>query len=114
MNSDLQDTHKSNGSQHGKVSHRPLNEEVLQSAVEAAKDEVMLVDATGKDHTAEHTKVKSTRLGGVSGFYGRAGDRATRFVLLDPMKASVIAAGAGALLALVLEYGLKRLLKPLR
>lgn len=94
-----QGMHKSNGSQHGKVSHRPLNEEVLQSAVEAAKDEVF--------HTAPPCQRDAGRL------YPRVEDRLTHFVLREPMKASAMAAGVGALLALVLEHSLKRMLSPL-
>jgi len=114
MNSDLQDTQKSNASHHGRVGHRPLSEDVLQSAVEAAKDEVLVVDTSAKGHPAEHVKVKPHRLGLVSGFYQRLEDRATRYVLQEPLKASIMAAGAGALLALVLEHSLKRLVRPPR
>jgi hypothetical protein len=84
MNPDLQTTHKPDGSQHGPVAHRSLNEDVLQSAAEVAKAEVFL------------------------------SDKATRFVARKPMKASLLALGAGALLALLLEQGLKRLLSPKR
>jgi hypothetical protein len=114
MNSDLQDMQKSIGSHHRRVGHRPLNEDVLQSAVEAVKDEVLVVDAPMKGHVAEHVKVKPHRLSVVSGFYKRVEDRATRYVLLEPLKASIMAAGAGALLALVLEHSLKRLVRPTR
>lgn len=102
MNLDLQDTHKSNGSHHGKLSHRPLNEEVLQSAVEAAKDEVFNTN-TAQPHSHEARRL-----------YQRMEDRLTQFVLLEPIKASVMAASLGALMALVLEHRLKRLVGPLR
>jgi hypothetical protein len=114
MNSDLQNTHKSNGSQHEKVSHRPLNERVLQSAVEAAKDEVRVVDASEKGHTAGHAQPKHQRLSDVNGLYQRVEDRTMRYFLLKPMKASIMAAGAGALLALILESSIKKLVKRLR
>ncbi len=86
--------------------HRPLNEEVLQSAADAAKDEV--VDVSAKVNAAEHSYGKSPRSKFASGFYQRVEDRATRFVLLKPMKASIMAASAGALLALLLEHSLKK------
>jgi hypothetical protein len=95
MNPDQQSMHKSNGSQHGKISHRPLNEEVLQSAVEAAKDEVF--NTTQPYQRDAHP------------FYLRAENRVTRFVWQEPMKAAVMAAGVGALLALALETSLKRM-----
>jgi hypothetical protein len=114
MNSDLQDTHKSNGSHHGKVSHRALNEDVLQSAVEAAKDEVLVVDASEKSRAAEHLQPKTHRMSDVNGLYQRVEDRAMRFFLLKPMKTSSMAAGAGAVLALVLEHSIKRLVRRLR
>jgi hypothetical protein len=80
MNPDLQTTHKPDGSQHGPVGHRSLNEDVLQSAAEAAKTEVFLPD---KD---------------------------TPLMKLKPTKDSLLAFGAGAVLALLLERGLRRLL----
>lgn len=98
MNIDHQDTHKSNGSQHGKVSHRPLNEDVLQSAVEAVKDEVL---GSVQPHTRYARRI-----------YQGIEDRLTRFVMQEPMKASIMALCAGALLALVLEKSLKRLVRP--
>jgi ElaB/YqjD/DUF883 family membrane-anchored ribosome-binding protein len=114
MNSDLQDTHKSTGSPRENVSRRPLSEDVLQSAVDAAKDEVLVVDASQKSRVAEHVKVEPHRLSVINSFYQRMEDRATRYVLLKPMKASILAAGAGALLAVVIEHSLKRLVRPLR
>ena len=99
MNPDQQGMHKSNGSHHGKVSHRPLNEDVLQSAVEAAKDEVF--------NTAPPYQHDTHR------FYQRVEGQLTHFVLREPMKASVMAAGVGALLAVVLEHSLKRMVSPL-
>ena len=114
MNSDLQDTPKSNGSHHGNVSHRPLHEHVLQSAVEAAKDEVRVVDASENSRRAEHAQPKHRRLGDVNGLYQRVEDRTMRFFLRKPMKASIMAAGAGALLALILESSIKKLVKRLR
>ncbi len=99
MSPDPHGMHQSNGSHHGKVSHRPLNEEVLQSAVEAAKDEVR--------HTAPPFQRDAGR------FYQRVEDQLTHFVLREPMKASAMAAGVGALLALVLEHSLKKMLSPL-
>ncbi len=99
MNPDQHGMHKSNGSHHGKVSHRPLNEEVLQSAVEAAKDEVF--------NTAQPYQRNARR------FYPRVEDRLSQFVLREPMKVSFMAAGVGALLALVLEHSLKRMVRPL-
>jgi len=80
MNPDHQTMHKPDGSQHGPVGHRSLNEDVLQSAAEVAKAEVFL------------------------------SDKATSFVARKPMKASLLALGTGAVLALLLEQGLKRLL----
>ena len=99
MNSDQQGMQKSNGSRHGKAGHRPLNEEVLQSAVEAVKDEVF--------------NTSQPYLRNAQPFYQRVEDRVTRLVLQEPMKAAVMAAGVGALLALVLEHGLQRMLSPL-
>jgi hypothetical protein len=108
MNADYQDTHKSNGSRQGKVNHRLLNEEVLQSAVEAAKDEVLLVDASAKGHTVDQGG-EFQRSSIASSLYQRLEDQGTRFVLLKPIRATVLAASAGALLALLIEHSLKRL-----
>ena len=108
MNPDLQSAHQPDGSHRGKVSHRPLSEEVLQSAIEAAKDEVLGVEASNKGHAAAPTHKQSHLSSVAGGLYQRAEDRATRFALLKPMKASLIAASAGALLALFVEQSLKR------
>jgi len=97
MNPDLQSTHKPDGAHHGKVAHRPLQEDVLQSAVEVAQGEVL--------QSAGHQKHVKFSL------RQRLEDKASRFVLMQPMKASLLAAGTGAVLALLLEQSLKRLLK---
>jgi ElaB/YqjD/DUF883 family membrane-anchored ribosome-binding protein len=110
MNFDHQSLSGPDGLHQDKVSHRPLNEKVLQSAVEAAKDEVSVVKVSKKDLSAGHEYEKSHRLTFTNRMYQRLEDRATRFVLLRPMRASMIAASAGALLALFLEHSAKRLL----
>jgi hypothetical protein len=104
MNPDLQTMHKPDGSQHGRVGHRSLSEDVLQSAAEVAKTEVFLSDDAMQSQQAEppHGRLQ------------RWEDKATRFVVLKPMKASLLAIGAGAVLALLLEQSLKRLLSPKR
>lgn len=81
-----------------------MNEEVLQSAVEVAKAEVLL---TGH-HAKQHQKHADF------GLMQRVQEKATRFVLLEPLKASLLAAGSGAVLALLLEQGLKRLFRVVR
>ncbi len=112
MNSDLQSTHKPDGAHHGKVSHRPLNEEVLQSAVEVAKGEVLLADGALHAHKPEPHQVLGHHKHTDFGLLQSLEDRATRFVLLEPLKASMLAAGAGAMLALLLEQSIKRLIHP--
>ncbi len=97
MNPDLQSAHKPDGAHHGKVAHRPLHEEVLQSAVEVAKGEVLQSDVQQK--LVEFTLQQ------------RLADKASRFVLMQPMKASMLAASAGAMLALLLQQSLKMLVK---
>lgn len=113
MNSDAPERHKSSDSHQGKVSHRPLNEDVLQSAIEAAKDEVLVVDASEKSHATEHDQGKHHWLSDDAGLYQRVDDRVMRFFILKPLKASIMVAGAGALLALALEHSLKRLIRRL-
>jgi len=110
MNTDVQSAHQPDGLHRGKVSHRHLNEEVLQSAVEAAKDEVLGVDASNKSHAAGPVHKPSHLSSVASGLYKSVEDRATRFALLKPMQASLIAASAGALLALFVERSLKKLI----
>jgi hypothetical protein len=107
MNPDLQTTHKPDGSQHGLVSHRSLSEDVLQTAAEAAKAEVFLSSDISHNQSVErrHGRLQHWQ------------EQATSFVVLKPMKASLLAAGAGAvlaLLALLMEQGLKRRLKSTR
>jgi hypothetical protein len=112
MNPELQSTHKSDGTHHGKVSHRPLNEEVLQSAVEVAKGEVLLADDALLGHKPEHLHAGGHQKHADFGLLQSLQDKATRFVLLEPLKASMLAAGAGAMLVLLLEQSLKRLIRP--
>jgi hypothetical protein len=101
MSPDLQTTHKPDGSQHGRIGHRSLNEDVLQSAAEVAKAEVFQSDSALQSQSVErrHGRLQHWE------------EKATSFVVLKPMKASLLAAGAGAMLALLLEQGLRRLLK---
>jgi ElaB/YqjD/DUF883 family membrane-anchored ribosome-binding protein len=112
MKPDHLEQHQSNGSHRGKVDHRVLNEEVLQSAVEAAKDEALVVEASALGHAAQQLRENHQRLGIAGSWYQHMEEQATSYVLLQPMKSSIIAASAGALLALLFEYGLKRLIRP--
>jgi len=100
MNPDHQSTHKPDGAHHGTVAHRPLHEEVLQSAVEVAKSEVLQPELHQK-------KLKFS-------LQQRLADNANRFVLRQPIKASMLAAGVGAMLVLLLQQSLKRLVKSKR
>jgi len=106
MNFDRQITHKPDGIRHGKLSHRPLREAVYQSAVEVAKRDILLVDEASRAHPLEHLAD--------FGLVQRFEDKATRFILRKPLKASLLAAGSGAVLALLLEQGLKRLFRVVR
>jgi hypothetical protein len=101
MQPDLQSSHKPDGVHQGKIGHRPLNEEVLQTAVEAVQSQVpepLYEDSWGP--TAN------------SGLLQRLQEKASRYVVLKPMQASILALGVGATLALLLEQSLKRLIRP--
>lgn len=112
MHPDLQSTYKPDGLHQSKVSHRSLNEEVLQSAVDVAKGEVSLADDSSLRHKLTHHHAGEHEKHADAGLMQRFEDKVTRFVLLQPMKASMMAAGAGVILTLLLEQGLKRLIKP--
>lgn len=101
MQPDLQSTHKPDGTHQGKVAHRPLNEAVLQNAVEAVQSQV-----TEQLHEGSWGPTAN------SGLLQRLQEKATRFVVLKPMKATILAVGVGATLALLLEQSLRRWVGP--
>lgn len=99
------------GTEHaGQHAHRPLSDDVLQSAEEA-------VAAEGADDYAglsrgdyvARTDVRTSRLGANAerGYAMQSAEdagvsRLTRYVKAEPAKAALMAAGAGALLALLM------------
>ncbi len=114
MSLDLDSSHQPDGTHQSKVSHRPLNEDVLQSAVEVAQGEILLADDALQGHQPEHHQAVGHRKHTDFRMLQGLEDKATRFVLLQPMKATMLAAGAGAMMALLLEQSLKRWIRTLR
>jgi hypothetical protein len=92
--------HQLNGAHQAKVCHRALNEEVLQSAAEAVQDEVLRAGLP-----SQPSRTSS------AGLLKRVEGSAVRYVLREPMKASVLAMAAGGLLALLLESRIKRFVR---
>ena len=101
MQPDLQSTHKPDGIHQGRVGHRPLNEDVLQTAVEAVQSQV-----------PEQLHGSSWRPTANSGLFQQWQEKASRFVVLKPLTATILAVGVGATLALLLEQSLKRWVRP--
>ncbi len=96
-------------------SHRSLNEDVLQSAEDAVASEGAddyaglsrgdYVTRTGNvqsPYTGTVTGTVSGAVGSDPGFFSRMESQVTRYVAQQPAKAAMMAAGAGALMALVL------------
>ena len=101
--------------------HRPLSEEVLQSAEEAALDEAVVAPIKGGAYAgqpvagqpvADVRGVAPTQASSAHDDAGELLNRAEavvrRYVTDKPVKAALLAAGAGALLAYVLGRGLRQ------
>lgn len=102
----------------GRGTHRSLNEDVLQSAEDAVASEgaddyaslsrgdyVARTSGTERPYTGtlSGTGMDSSSMEDAgSGFFSRMQHRATHYVAQQPAKAAMLAAGAGALLAILM------------
>lgn len=85
------------GNEHaGQHAHRPLSDDVLQSAQDAVGSEGVQSPYTGR---VTSRLDQGDALGGAE---VSAVSRLTRYVRSEPAKAAVMAAGAGALLAMLM------------
>lgn len=106
------------GTRAGRGTHRSLNEDVLQSAEDAVASEGAddYAGLSRGDYVARTGGVESPYTGTLSGrgmvgssmeeavpgFFSRMESQVTRYVAHQPGKAAMLAAGAGALLAILM------------